>query len=178
MHAVRAPDVAVEPAERVEVLDRAAAVQLEAVLLLVARLGQVRVQDEAVPPRQHRRLLHQPAGRGERRARRDGDADEAVVVLERGEPLGVGEHGVDLLDERVRRQPALRLAEVHGAARRDDAHAELARRPHLGFDEAGLPARKDVVVVEDRRAAGQRELREPVRAAAYSDSSSIRAQTG
>ena len=79
---------------------------------------------------------------------------------ERGEPLRVGEHGVELFDERVRRQPALRLAEVHRAARGDDADAELARRAHLRLDEPARPARKHVVVVEDGRAARQRELGE------------------
>ena len=52
-------------------------------------------------------------------------------------------------------------------------HAELARGAHLGLDQAARAAREDVVVVEDGRAAGERELGEPVRAAAYTDSSSM-----
>ena len=42
--AVRAPDVAGEPVEPLEVLDRPAAIELPAVLLLLDRLGEVRVQ--------------------------------------------------------------------------------------------------------------------------------------
>ena len=79
----------------------------------------------------------------------------------RGEPLRVGEHSVEVLDELVGRQAAVGLAEVHRAARGDDAHAELARGLHLGLDQAGPAAREDVVVVEDGRAAGERELGEP-----------------
>ena len=50
--AVRAPDVAVEPAEAVEVLDGRAAVELLAVRLLLHRLRQVGVQLEAEPARE------------------------------------------------------------------------------------------------------------------------------
>ena len=38
---------------------------------------------------------------------------------------------------------------------------ELTRGLHLGLEDPLASAREDVVVVEDRRAAGQRELREP-----------------
>ena len=85
---------------------------------------------------------------------------------------------VDVLDERVRRQPAVRLAEVHRAARGDEADAELLRGADLRLDEPRDAAREHVVVVEDRRAARQRELGEAARAAAYSISSSMRAQRG
>ena len=77
------------------------------------------------------------------------------------EALGVGEHRVDVLDELVRREAAVGDAEVHRAARGDDPHAELARRLHLGLDEPGAAAREHVVVVEDGRAPGERELCEP-----------------
>ena len=96
----------------------------------------------------------------------------------RDEPLGLGEHGVELLDELVGWETAVETPEIHRAARCDDAHAELARRLHLGLDQPVPPPREDVVVVEHRRAAGQRELGEPVRAAAYSASASMPAQTG
>ena len=58
-------------------------------------------------------------------------------------------------------RPAVRHAEVHRAARGDDPDAELARRLHLGLDQAGAPAREDVVMVEHGRAARQGELGEP-----------------
>ena len=79
----------------------------------------------------------------------------------RCEPLGVGEDRVDVLDEVVGRQPAVRLTEVHRAARGDDAHAELLRGAHLRFDEPRDAAREDVMVVEDGRAPRERELGEP-----------------
>src|SRR6185369_16143548 len=61
VHAVRAPDVLREPAEPLQVLDGAAAVELEAVLLLLDGLGQVRVERQAEPAREPGGLLHQPA---------------------------------------------------------------------------------------------------------------------
>ena len=159
--AVRAPDVAVEPAERVEVLDRRAAVQLLAVRLLLDRLGEVRVQVEAQAARELGRLGHQSSGDGERRARRDRDLDPRArpgLVQLADEPLRVREHGVDVLDELVRRQAAVGDAEIHRPARGDEPAAELARRLHLGLDEPGAAAREDVVVVEDGRAAGEHQL--------------------
>ena len=126
--AVRAPHVAVEPAERVEVLDRRAAVELLAVRLLLDRLREVGVQLQAQAAGEVSRLGHQPARDGERRARRDCDLDPgagAGLVQLADESFRVGEHGVDLLDELVRRQAAVGDAEVHRAARGDDAAAEL-----------------------------------------------------
>ena len=130
-------------------------------------------------PRELRRLRHQLLRDRERRAGRDRELHHPVLVLEPGEPLGVGEDLVDRLDERVRRQPAVRLAEVHRPARGDDPHAELAappapRPPRARSGRAG------------RRSGGRRPScsptararRGPVRAAAYSDSASIRAHTG
>ena len=73
------------------------------------------------------------------------------------EALGIGKHVVRVLDELVGRKPAVGLAHVHGAPRGDDAHAELPRRLDLRLDEAGLPAREDVVVVERCRTAAERE---------------------
>ena len=132
VHAVRAPDVPVEPAERVEVLDRRAAVQLLAVRLLLDRLRQVRVQLQAEAPRELGRLRHQAAGDRERRAGRDRDLDSrarAGLVQLAGEALGVGEHGVDLLDELVGRQAAVGGAEVHRAAGGDDAGSRAPAPP-------------------------------------------------
>ena len=161
---MRAPDVAREPAELREVLDRRAPVELLAVRLLLARLGEMGVQRKPEPPGELRRLGHQLSGHGERRARRDRDlharARPGLVQLA-DEALGVGEHGVDVLDELVRREAAVRDAEVHRAAGGDDPHAELARGLHLGLDEPGTAAREHVVVVEDGRAPGERELCEP-----------------
>jgi hypothetical protein len=68
--------------------------------------------------------------------------------------LRLREHDVEVLDEVVRWKTAFRGAEIHRAARRDDADAELARRLHLRLHEALAPGREHVVVVEHGRAPG------------------------
>ena len=136
--AVRAPDVVGEPAEPVEVLDRAAAVELDAVRLLLERLREVGVEGQPEPAGERGRLLHQPAGDGERRARRHRELHacaRAGLVQQRRKALRLGEHGVELLDELVGRKAAVRLAEIHRAAGGDDPHPDLARRLHLCLDQ-------------------------------------------
>ena len=97
-----------EPAELARGTRPAAAVELAAVLLLLDRLGEVRVQLQAEPARELRRLAHQLARDRERRARRDRDLHRARRRrAARDEPLRVGEDVVELLDERVGRQAAV-----------------------------------------------------------------------
>ncbi len=64
--AVRAPHVAGEPAELCEVLDRRASVQLLAVRVLLARLREVRVEDEAEAAGELGGFAHEPSCDGER----------------------------------------------------------------------------------------------------------------
>ena len=96
------------------------------------------------------------------RAGSDGDLDARARpgLVERREPLRVGEDRVERLDHRVRWQAAVGHPEIHRAARGDEADAELSRRLELRLDQARLTVREDVVVVEDRGAAGQRKLGE------------------
>ena len=61
VHAVGEPHVVAQPAEVVEVLQRAHAEALEAEVLLVARLGEVGVQPHAALARELRGLGHQLA---------------------------------------------------------------------------------------------------------------------
>ena len=163
MDAVRAPDVVRKPAELLQVLHRPAAEQALAVLLFLDGLGQVGVQPQPEPARQRGRLRHQSLGGGERRAGRDRDLRPGArpFLVEGEEALRVGEGRVQVLDEVVRREAALRLADIHRPARGDDAEAELARRLDLGLHQTRLPGREDVMVVEDRRAAAERQLGEP-----------------
>ena len=164
MNAVRAPDVGRSPAELGEVLDRRAAVELPAVGLLLHGLREMGVELQAEPPRQRRRVGHQLLRDGERRAWRDGDLHHrpgAGLVQPAGQLLCRREHRVRVFDHRVRRQPTLRLAEIHRPARGDNAHADLAGRAHFRLHEPASAAREEVVVVEDGRAAGQRELGQP-----------------
>ena len=161
--AMRAPHVVGEPAETFEVLHRRAAVQLSAVRLLLDRLGEVRVEREPEAPRERGRLLHQPSGDRERRARCDGDLHARArprLVERRVESLRLGQHRVELLDELVGRQAAVRRPEIHRPARGNDADSELARRLDLCFEDPVATAWEDVMVIEDGCAARERELRE------------------
>ena len=161
--AVGAPDVVGQPAQPVEVLHGTTAVQLEAVRILFDCLRQVRVQGQAEAAGERSRFLHQATGDREGGARRHRQLDtraRAGLVEEVGKPFGLGEHGIELLDQFVRRKTPVRDPEIHGATRGDDSHPDLARRLHLGLDQAVAAAREDVVVIEDGRAAGERELRE------------------
>ena len=163
MHAMGAPHVGAEPVQVGQVLDGRAAVELHAVRLLLHGLGEVRVERQAELAGKRRRLGHELLRDRERRARRhrDLDARAGPLLVQLGdEALGVRQHRVDVLDQLVGREPAVGLTEIHRAARGDDPHAELARRLHLRLDQARAAAREDVVVVEDGRAAGERELGE------------------
>ena len=163
-----------------EVLDRAAAEETLAVLLLLDGLGEMGVEAQPEAPRELGGLAHQPLRDRERRAGRDDDLrPRARAGLVEGEKaLRVGEHLVGVLDEVVGRQAAVGLADVHRAARGDEPDAELARSLDLRLDEPFLSAREDVVVVEGGRAAAEGEQARPVRAAAYSASRSTRLQSG
>ena len=160
VHAMRAPHIPRHPAELLHVFDRGAAELLLRELRLLDRLGQVRVEAQTEPAREVGGLAHELPGHRERRARRDGDLHPRAVRELRG-LLGRGEHVVAVLHDRVGRQAAVRLAEVHRAARRNDAHAELARRADLRLEQPGAAGWEQVVMVEDGRAARERELRQP-----------------
>jgi hypothetical protein len=110
VHTMRAPDVALEPAELLQVLDRPAAVELLAVLLLLHGLGEVRVQAEAEPASELGGVAHQLPRDRKRGARRDHE-----LGIPRREALGLGQHLVGLLDQRVGRQASVGLAEIHRA---------------------------------------------------------------
>ena len=75
------------------------------------------MEQEAETSRELGGLRHQPPGDREGRARRHRDLDHGACpgLVEMREPLSLGQHRVGILDELVRRQPALRLAEVHRA---------------------------------------------------------------
>ena len=160
--AVRAPDVPVEPAERVEVLDRRAAVELAAVRLLLDGLGEVRVQ-----PRARAGARARPTRSSARRVTENGEHGATAIWTQpsscsAGEPLG----------RRRARRRASRRASPAAARRRDSPRSiepreatmrtPSSRAARISASSSPLaPAREDVVVVEHRRAAGERELGEP-----------------
>ena len=119
-------------------------------------------------PRQHGRLAQQIRGDRERRAGRDRDAHERVergVVIALDGLRGSAERGIRRLHGEVRREPALRGAEVHRAAGRVQAHADaLGRLDDRAHDVAGA-LREDVVVVAHGRAARAGEHRHAARGA-------------
>ncbi len=99
------------------------------------------------------------AGHRERRAGRERDAGHRVRrrVVPAVDRVGAGgEDRVVILDDRVRRQPAGRLAEVHRPAGGVEADADLARGADLGLEQVAGAVREDVVVIRRRRGAGQR----------------------
>ena len=162
--AVGEPDVVAQPADLLEVLDRPHAEQLEAELLLVERLGHVRVQPDAALPRELRRLGHQLLRDAERRARGERDPHHRVRrrVVEAVDRLGAGgEDRVAVLGDLVGRQAAVRLAEVHAAAARVEADVQVGGRLDLDREQVAGAAREDVVVVGARRAAGAQQRGEP-----------------
>ena len=165
VHAVRAPDVAVQPAEPVEVLDRTAAVELAAVRLLLDGLGEVRVELEP-----------------EARARSSADSVIRRPVTENGE------QGATAICTRAPRplscsSPARRSVSARTASmsstsssggsppsdtpRSIDPREATMRQPSSraactsASTSPVAAAREDVVVVEDGRAAGEHQLREP-----------------
>jgi hypothetical protein len=161
MHAVREPDAVMQPPDFLKIVERPVAKARDAEFGLVLRLREVRVQPHAAPPRQHRRLAHQRRGHGERRTWRQRDLYIRVVaglVVPVDHRLAVGQNGIFVLHDAVRRQPAVALRQVHRAARQHRADAEPLRDRDLDVDRVVQPGRKHVVVVGGRGAAGEQQL--------------------
>src|SRR5690606_5981332 len=160
VHRVREPHVLAQPAELLGVLHRGAAELGGALLLLVEGLGEVGVQPDALVPGQLGGAAHQLGADRERRAGRRGDAghrvDRRVVVGVDGRG-GAGQRAVGGLHHRVRRQAALGVPAVHGAARQVQPDADRAGRLHFGGGDVAPPGGEDVVVVGGGAAARQRQ---------------------
>ena len=159
--AVGDPDVGRDPAELVEQLHRPAAEAGEAVALLVEGLGEVGVQPEPQRARQRRRLGHQPGGDAERAARRHGHHDPVAVVQPVVHRLGRGQDRVDVLDDRVGRQPAggsRRGPSTRGRCACGSPIRPRGRRDRV--EDRVVAARDEVVVVGGGRAPRERELGE------------------
>lgn len=148
--AVRHPHVLAEPAGRLEVVGRAHAEQFLAELLFLDGLRAVRVQAHTQAAGQLGALLQQLGGDREGGAGGDGDlghrVEGRVVELLDGR-LGVGESALEGLDGVVRRQAAVLLAAVHGAAGEGEADAHLGGGADDRAGEVAGALGEDVVVV-------------------------------
>ena len=182
MDAVRAPDVAVEPAEARRGTRPACSRRAPCSTPPPRPSRRGACAAEAEPARELGRLGHQASGDGERRARRDGDLDPRsgpglVQLARRAAPC----------PRAPRRRPRRARPAAGRRPRPRDPSSRATRRgarrarapPAPPPRQAGAAAREDVVVVEDgacsRRARARRGR---CRAAAYSASASIRAQVG
>ena len=159
--AVRVEHVRPDPAQAFHIGKRPQPGAREREALLVLRLAQVRVQPHAVGARERRALTQQVRRDGERRARREhhlphGQGRRVVIRLDQA--AAVGQDGVRLLHDGIRRQPAVLFRQAHAAARGVQADAQRRGRLELRVDEPGLPGGEHIVVVKTRRAAKAHQL--------------------
>ncbi len=104
---------------------------------------------------------HDVGGDRERRAGRQGDLDlraVAALVVAVDQPLAVGEDGLGVLHHALAWQAAVFLGQVHRTAGEHGTHAQFADGSDLDVDGVLEPARKQVVVIRRRGAAGQQQL--------------------
>ncbi len=160
--AVGDPRAVGAPADVLEVLDRAAAVDVEAVGVLVDVLGQVGVQAHVEPLGQLGGGLHQPGRHRERRARGQRHLDHGVgpALVVHGRPAARTRPGScrrPARPSRAGRPPSFcdRLIEPAGGV---EAHAQLAGRGDLGGDEVAAAGGVHVEVVHRRGAAAEGQL--------------------
>ena len=89
-------------------------------------------------------------------------APHDAVVVQRDEPLAVGEDLVVVLHDRVGREPAVLLRQAHRAARSDGSARPSSCAARISArDEVAAAARVHVEMVGARRAAAERELGQP-----------------
>ncbi len=153
------PYVGADPAEFLGVLGRREAELLARVGDVVIVLGQVGVHRHAIVARQQRRLAHQVARDGKRRARRHHHAQHGVarsVVVLLDQPLAVFQDGVLLLHHRIGRQATLAAAHAHRSARGMKTHAHCCRGGN-GIVQARAVGIQ-VQVIAGGGAAGQHQL--------------------
>ena len=141
---VRQPHPVAHPADVGEVVDRAPAEPLQAERVLVLRLAQVGVQPDVEVLGQLRGARHQrrrDAERGAGRQRDAGHRERRAVVVRVDQPPRLGEDLVVVLDDGVRRQPAVLHRQRHRAAGGVEAHAQVAGGGDLGGDQVAGAAR-------------------------------------
>ncbi len=161
MNAVRQPGPRAEPADALQVIHGAHAEALRAELLLVERFGQMGMQTYVARFGHLGAGTHDVGGDREGRAGRQGDLDlraVAALVVAIDQPLAVGKNRLGVLHHALAGQAAVLLGQVHRTAGEHGAHAQLTDGLDLNVDGVLEPARKQVVVIRCRGAAGQQQL--------------------
>ena len=163
-HAVGEPRPVRQPAGALEVVRRPAPERRHRELVVLGVLGEVGVQPHVEALGELGGAHHQRLGDGERRARCEGDPRHravAAIVMTGDGVLAGGEDVVVVGHDVVGRQATVLDRQRHRAARRVEAHAEVAGGVDLGGEEVAGPVGMEVQVVGRRRAARQRQLGEP-----------------
>ena len=156
MNAVRVPDVAARPAQRFHIRQRAEMDLFKRIILFVLRFAQMRVQANAVLPREQRALTQKIGGDGKRRTGRERDPAhglEGRIVICLDQADAVLENCVDGLHDRIGREPAVFAGKIHAAAGEMHAYPERFRRCALRADEIARVFGENIVMVEAGGAA-------------------------
>jgi len=154
---MREPDVVTQPAVRLHPIHRPKLETLERVPLLVACLRRGGVKFDLVLAGERSRVAQQRDGT-ENGEHGQGDLRHGTgrrVVISLDDPLAVPE----MKARPLRNHPAaarLGMAEGHRAAAGVEAHTEILSPP--GFGNPRCPVFKNISMVENRRATGERVL--------------------
>src|SRR6202011_1668860 len=132
---VREPRPLAEPSAILKIVKWATAIDLLAVAVLILGFGEMSMQSHILLCGKRRGRAHQRSRDGKRRAGRKGNLYHrllAVLVIALDQSLAVVEDRILILDDAVRRKPAIALRQVHGAARQQDS--DTARLPPRYLD--------------------------------------------
>ena len=161
VHAVGDPGAVAPPPDVLEVLERSAAVDVEAVGVLVDVLGEVGVQTHVESFGQRCGRLHQVGRDREGGTRRQRHLHHGVgggVVVCADQPLRFGEDRVVVLHDLVGWEAAVLLRPAHRAAGGVEPHPQLLRRRDLGGDQVAGTGGVHVHVIHRRRASAEGEF--------------------
>ena len=129
--------------------------------ILVFGFGKMGVQAQVEPSRQIGGLAHQRGGDGKRRAGGERDLHHrafAALVMTLHHALAIGEDRVLVLHDRIRRQPAVALRQIHRPSGQQYAHAQTARGGDFDVDGVFEPFGKDVMMIRCHCRARQQQL--------------------
>src|SRR5581483_12043629 len=146
--AMREPSAGIEPAALLEIIERPAIVDLLTEFVLVLGLREMGMQPDVELFGKLGGLAHQRGRHRKWRAWRQRDLHHcllAALVMVCYDTRTIGEDGIFVLHDTVRRQAAVPLRAVHRAARQQDAHAEPFCYRNLDVDGILEAGREDIV---------------------------------